>query len=166
MSSEIQGKVVVITGASSGLGEATARQADSETRRNGLGKADLDVLAKLLEQRLQRVRKPRHFRGVRLWLSTISCSSASLSASRSRSRGRSRRSRPFAFSTAPFCHDAYASQNQVVIAQALASRPCRANAVSLSKVIEDRSRGSSRRNTAISTATVSAAGLPARRAAR
>src|SRR4051812_3173041 len=48
------------------------------------------------------VRKPRHLRGVRLWLSTISCSSASLSASRSRSRGRSRRSLPFAFSTAPF----------------------------------------------------------------
>src|SRR3954471_15606055 len=57
------------------------------------------------------VRKPRHFRGVRLWLRMISCSSASLMASRS--RGRSRRSRPFAFSTAPFCHDAYASQNQV-----------------------------------------------------
>src|SRR3954451_2238404 len=52
------------------------------------------------------VRKPRHFRGVRLWLSTISCGSASLMASRSRSRGRSRRSRPFAFSTAPFCQEA------------------------------------------------------------
>src|SRR4051794_1194796 len=52
------------------------------------------------------VRKPRHFRGLRSWLSTISCGSASLSASRSRSRGRSRRSRPFAFSTAPFCQDA------------------------------------------------------------
>src|SRR4051812_29267583 len=95
----------------------------------------------------------------------ISCSSASPSASRSRSRGRSRRSRPLAFSTAPFCHDAYASQNQVVIAQALASSPCRANAVSLSSVIEDRSRGSSRRNTAIITATVSAADLPASLAA-
>src|SRR5919204_634556 len=47
------------------------------------------------------VRKPRHFRGVRLCVSTISCSSASPSASRSRSRGRSRRRRPFAFSTAP-----------------------------------------------------------------
>src|SRR3954447_34519 len=111
------------------------------------------------------VRKPRHFRGVRLWLRMISCSSASLMASRSRSRGRSRRSRPFAFSTAPFCHDAYASQNQVAMEQALASRPWRANAVSLSKVIEARSRGSSRRDTAISTATVSAADLPARRAA-
>jgi hypothetical protein len=32
------------------------------------------------------VRKPRHFRGVRLWMRTISCSSASPSASRSRSR--------------------------------------------------------------------------------
>jgi hypothetical protein len=70
-----------------------------------------------------------------------------------------------AFSTAPFCQEAYASQNHVVMAQALASRPCRANAVSLSRVIEDRSRGSSRRNTAIITATVSAADLPARRAA-
>src|SRR5215218_2936626 len=49
--------------------------------------------------------------------------------------------------------------------QALASSPCRAKAVSLSRVIEDRSRGSSRRNTAIITATVSAADLPARRAA-
>src|SRR4051812_30569723 len=95
----------------------------------------------------------------------ISCSSASPSASRSRSRGRSRRSRPLAFSTAPFCHDAYASQNQVVIAQALASSPCRANAVSLSSVIEDRSRGSSRRKTAIITASVSAADLPASLAA-
>src|SRR5689334_24197141 len=35
----------------------------------------------------------------------------------------------------------------------------------LSKVIEDRRHGSSRRNTAISTATVSAADLPASRAA-
>src|ERR671933_48390 len=49
--------------------------------------------------------------------------------------------------------------------QALASRPGRAKAVSLSKVIEARSRGSSRRNTAIMTATVSAADLPASRAA-
>jgi hypothetical protein len=51
------------------------------------------------------------------------------------------------------------------MAQTLASRPCRANAVSLSKVIEHRSRGSSRRNTAIITATVSAADLPASLAA-
>src|SRR3712207_9543211 len=43
------------------------------------------------------------------------------------------------------------------MAQALASKPGRAKAVSLSKVVEDRSRGSSRRNTAIITATVSAA---------
>src|SRR4051794_5877316 len=49
--------------------------------------------------------------------------------------------------------------------QALASSPCRAKAVSLSKVIEARRRGSSRRKPAISTATVSAADLPASRAA-
>src|SRR5918998_683434 len=41
------------------------------------------------------------------------------------------------------------------MAQALASKPCRAKAVSLSKVTDERSRGSSRRNTAIITATVS-----------
>jgi hypothetical protein len=52
------------------------------------------------------------------------------------------------------------------MAQALASSPCRANAVSLSNVSEARSRGSSRRKTAIIAATVSAADLPARRAAR
>jgi hypothetical protein len=51
------------------------------------------------------------------------------------------------------------------MAQALASRPCRAKAVSLSKVIEARSRGSSRRKPAIITATVSAADLPASLAA-
>src|SRR4051795_3328013 len=51
------------------------------------------------------------------------------------------------------------------MAQALASKPCRAKAVSLSKVMDERSRGSSRRNTAIITATVSAADLPASRAA-
>ena len=49
--------------------------------------------------------------------------------------------------------------------QALASSPWRANAVSLSKVIEARSRGSSRRKTAIMMATVSAADLPASLAA-
>ena len=49
------------------------------------------------------------------------------------------------------------AQDQVAIAQALASSPWRAKAVSLSNVIEERSRGSSRRNTAIITATVSAA---------
>src|SRR3712207_5277498 len=51
------------------------------------------------------------------------------------------------------------------MAQALASRPWRANAVSLSKVMDERRRGSSRRKTAISTATVSAADLPASLAA-
>ena len=60
-----------------------------------LSEADWDVLAKLAEQiAWSGVRKPRHFRGVRLWLSTISCSSASPSASRSRSRGRSRCASP------------------------------------------------------------------------
>src|SRR3954467_7672598 len=49
--------------------------------------------------------------------------------------------------------------------QALASSRWRANAVSLSKVIEARSRGSSRRKTAIMMATVSPADLPARLAA-
>src|SRR5215213_3582560 len=49
--------------------------------------------------------------------------------------------------------------------QALASSPWRAKAVSLSKVMDARSRGSSRRNTAIMMATVSAADLPASRAA-
>src|SRR4051794_12645165 len=49
--------------------------------------------------------------------------------------------------------------------QALASSPWRANAVSLSKVIEARSRGSSRRRPAIMMATVSAADLPASLAA-
>src|SRR3954451_1907962 len=49
--------------------------------------------------------------------------------------------------------------------QALASSRWRANAVSLSKVVEARSRGSSRRKTAIMMATVSAADLPASLAA-
>src|SRR3569623_1128039 len=44
--------------------------------------------------------------------------------------------------------------------QALASRPCRANAVSLSKVMDERSRGSSRRNTAIIVSVVWAFQLP------
>src|SRR5215212_7732908 len=51
------------------------------------------------------------------------------------------------------------------MAQALARRPCRAEAVSLSKVTDARRRGSSRRNTAIMMATVSAADLPASLAA-
>ena len=49
--------------------------------------------------------------------------------------------------------------------QALASSPCRAKAVALSKVTDPRRRGSSRRNTAIMTATVPAADLPASLAA-
>ena len=76
---------------------------DSGARRNG---SICTSLPSSLSSAWSGVRKPRHLRGVRLWPSTISCSSASPSASRSRSRGRSRRNRPF--STTPICQDAYA----------------------------------------------------------
>ena len=139
---------------------------DSEAKGNGLSKADLDVSAKLPEQRLERGEKAEAFPGRQvvaeddlLQLGVTQGIEVEVA------RQVSRRSRPLAFSTAPFCQEAYASQNQIAMAQALASKPCRAKAVLLSKVMDARRRGSSRRKIAIMTATVSAADLPARRAA-
>ena len=129
---------------------------DSGTRRNGLSEADLDIPAKLSQQRLERGEEAEALPRREIVAEDDLLQLGVAEGIEVEVPGRSRRSRPFAFSTAPFRHDAYASRNQVVTAQALASRPCRANAVSLSKVTDERSRGSSRRNTAIMTATVSA----------
>ena len=49
MSSNIEGKVVVITGASSGLGEATARHLAGEGAKLVLGARRLDRLQALTE---------------------------------------------------------------------------------------------------------------------
>jgi NADP-dependent 3-hydroxy acid dehydrogenase YdfG len=50
MSSNIEGKVVVITGASSGLGEATARSLAAEGATVGLGARRADRIQALAEE--------------------------------------------------------------------------------------------------------------------
>ena len=91
------------------------------------------------------VLNPRHLRGVRFVLRTISWISWSDVRSISRWRGSHRRKRPLAFSMPPFCHEAYASQNQVVISRMVLSRACWAKAGSLSKVDASKNLWANRR---------------------
>src|SRR3954447_7404181 len=82
-------------------------EADSRAKRNGSSEADLHVPAKLFEQRLERGEEAEALPGRQVVAQhDLLQLGVAERASRSRSRGRSRRSRPFAFSTAPFCQDA------------------------------------------------------------
>ena len=50
---------------------------DYGAKRNGFSKADLHVFSKLFDDGLERVKKPRHFLGVRLAVMTMSWISSS-----------------------------------------------------------------------------------------
>ena len=77
-----------------------------ERSATGLREADLNILSNSASKAWNGVLNPRHLRGARLVVRTISWMSWSDVRSISRWRGSHRRRRPLAFSTPPFCHEA------------------------------------------------------------